>query len=266
MIAHSWQQLAIKALTTAVLLLALAFYTQQTAGADGSLFSDEVTLVFLALAASGLIVLGVFFLQLLVIAPYQLWRAERRRFDLYKQEEAIRADSVRGEAESLIAQMRSEHAGFQKYYEQPLLLHKAQRVTNEANELERYVDLAMRTHGENQMLFKMNYTQERQATHAQYILPKITPYSPVPNLRLIGPVPAPPDIVKHEPILRHNPGGSGSGVVYLPGANEEFVLKMEAEFKKGDRWMAEMRAMIVKARAWAEDLNGMIDSGMARNA
>ena len=86
-IAHSWQALATKLASTGLLLLLAFAYVQRTTSVtDDQLFSDQATIVALAAAAAAILVFGVFLVQLLFVAPYQLWREEKDRAD---QAEAI---------------------------------------------------------------------------------------------------------------------------------------------------------------------------------
>lgn len=75
-IAHSWGALAYKVLAVSALIFAAWSFTQITPANDDFVLTDQITVAIVALGAAVVLVLTVFLVQLLFVAPFQLYRAE----------------------------------------------------------------------------------------------------------------------------------------------------------------------------------------------
>lgn len=78
-IAHSWRDLAWKVFAAAALLATAYVFTQITPAQDDFVFTDQITLLILIVSEAVFLTFGVFLIQLLFVAPFQLWGAEWKR-------------------------------------------------------------------------------------------------------------------------------------------------------------------------------------------
>jgi hypothetical protein len=93
-IANSWSAWLTKVASTSLLLFLAYVFVSRTVANDSALFSDQATMVALAVLSAVILAFGVFFLQLLFVAPYQLWKEEKERADQLLSTDAGRLVAV----------------------------------------------------------------------------------------------------------------------------------------------------------------------------